>query len=353
MKMPLLWDIYMSVVSGFLFSSLKPILENKYSMISKESYFYFIGLLFNQLIILLISVWCWVEVDPNWLLLYTSNPENLGTVIHLIYGMFPFYYTLPYLVNLGLRKIDKARFSFLLVQTSWLIFTIIIFPGFITLFGANDIILNTQTRDYPTQFIWALNDYPNKNTLWFLPLDFRLFFIMFFVLVLIIIIFFQILAIQIARTNFFLGKKASREKSQIIKSFLTSRLLDLTNKQIISTAKRDYRFLTFLNNFKAKIQFTVLNSSINRFLVFNGTSSIVYAKGRIQNPDGELIFRSINDAFNFIKNFGDMYEGMVENRFEIRGNLNILLKYQFLTNFFNPKQKKINNLKQKIISKYN
>ncbi len=351
--MPLLWDIYMSVVSGFLFSSLKPILENKNNIKLKESFFYFIGLLFNQLIILLISVWCWVEVDPNWLLLYTINPENVGSAVHLIYGLFPFYYTIPYLINLGLRKVNKARFSFLLVQTSWLIFTIIIFPSFITLFGADDTILNTQTRDYPAQFIWSLYDYPNKNALWFLPLDFHLFFLMFFVLVLIIMIIFQILAIQIARTNFFSGKNAYKEKTPKIKSFLTARLLDLTNKQIISTAKRDYRFLTFLNNFNAKIQFTVANSSINRFLVFNGTGSIVYAKGRIQNPDGELIFRSINDAFNFIKNFGDMYEGMVENRFEIRGNLNILLKYQFLTNFFNPKQKKINNLKQKIISKYN
>ncbi len=351
--MPLAWDIYMSIVSGFLFSSLKPVIENKYNLKLKESYFFFIGLLFNQSIILLISVWCWVEIDPNWLLLYTGNPEFLGSFVHLIYGFFPFYYSMPYMVNLTLHKIKKSRFSFLIVQTSWLLFTLIILPHFVILFAGNDTVLNTHANDYPAQFLWWLTDFPNKNALWILPIDLKTFFLTFFILVIIIMTSFQIIAIQIARTNFFNNVKTSRDKGSKIKTFLAAKLLDLTNKTIINTAKKDYRFFSFLKNYKAKIQFTIRGDSINRFLVFDGNGGIIYARGRIPHPDAELIFRSVDDAYNFIKNFGDIYDGMIENRFEMRGNLNVLLKYQFLTNFFNPKKKKIDELKQKIISKLN
>ena len=53
------------------------------------------------------------------------------------------------------------------------------------------------------------------------------------------------------------------------------------------------------------------------------------------------MYRSAEDLFVFYKSFGDISEGLVENRFEMFGNLNLLFKYGFLTNYINPKIKKI------------
>ena len=83
-------------------------------------------------------------------------------------------------------------------------------------------------------------------------------------------------------------------------------------------------------------------------MVFDGKGGITYSKGKIENPDATIIYRSVKDLFIILKNFGDIYEGMLESRFELRGNLNVLFKYQFLTNYYNPKVKKIKNISEKL-----
>ena len=131
-------------------------------------------------------------------------------------------------------------------------------------------------------------------------------------------------------------------------------MIDLFNNLIMKKARKDYRFRVFTQDFKAKIQISIKDDSINRYITFDGDGGITYSQGKTSDPDGVIIFRSIKDATLFIRNFGDIYEGMLENRFETKGNINILLKYIFLTSFINPKKKiNIEGLNQEVINEFN
>jgi hypothetical protein len=123
--------------------------------------------------------------------------------------------------------------------------------------------------------------------------------------------------------------------------FLGKLLLDYSHKKLIKLNNEDPLFHKFVSNFKGKIIISTENNEIKRSLIFNGNGNIKYIKKRVNEPDASLIFNSIKDLYKFFRNYGDVYEGMLENRFKIRGNSNILFKYQFLTNYFNPKKKKI------------
>ena len=49
----------------------------------------------------------------------------------------------------------------------------------------------------------------------------------------------------------------------------------------------------------------------NKIIVFKGEKGIYYMNGRVDNPDSTIIYRSVKDLFIFLKNFGDIYEGML------------------------------------------
>jgi len=343
--MPILWDIGLCVVSGFFLSSLKPLFKNTIATKLKNRRLYLIGLLFTLFVNLLISVWCWIEVDPNWLVLYWFDPQIIASAVWVIYALFPLYYTIAYWINLRLIRNDKSRYSLLIVASGWSIFTILVYPDFITLFKGNDVA--TLSVDYPAQLIFFLTSYPPKNALWILPFNYGFFFFVFYILVTGMIFLIEYMAIQIARKDFY--KIPSETPSRLL-LFLTNIFMDLSNKLIIRKSKKDYRFRQFVKNFEAKIQFSTKDDYIYKFLVFDGKGGITYAKGKLDNPDATLMYRSVRDLFIVLKNFGDVYEAMLENRFELFGNLNILFKYQFLTNCFNPKAKKMPGLKQKILA---
>jgi hypothetical protein len=118
-------------------------------------------------------------------------------------------------------------------------------------------------------------------------------------------------------------------------------LLDYSNKKIIKLNEENPIFHKFLSNFKAKINIFTKNNEVTRSLTFDGNGGVSYEKNKVEEPDASLIFNSNKDFYKFIRSFGDVYEGMLENRFQLRGNLNVLFKYQFLTNFYNPKKDKI------------
>jgi len=123
--------------------------------------------------------------------------------------------------------------------------------------------------------------------------------------------------------------------------FLGKLLLDYSHKKLIKLNNEDPLFHNFVSNFKGKIIISTENNEIKRSLIFNGNGNIKYTKKKVNEPDASFIFNSIKDLYKFFRNYGDVYEGMLENRFKIRGNSNILFKYQFLTNYFNPKKEKI------------
>ncbi|TFF99496.1 MAG: hypothetical protein EU541_04780 [Promethearchaeota archaeon] len=118
-------------------------------------------------------------------------------------------------------------------------------------------------------------------------------------------------------------------------------LLDYSNNKIIKLNKKNPLFHRFVLNFKAKINIYTKKDEITRSLVFDGNGKISYNKYKVEEPDSSLIFNSSQDLYKFMRSFGDVYEGMLENRFHLRGNLNVLFKYQFLTNFYNPRRDKI------------
>ena len=118
-------------------------------------------------------------------------------------------------------------------------------------------------------------------------------------------------------------------------------LLDYSNKKIIKLNEENHLFHKFMSNFEAKINIFTENNEVTRSLVFDGNGEVSYHKNKVEEPDASLIFNSNKDFYKFIRSYGDVYEGMLENRFQLRGNLNVLFKYQFLTNFFNPKRDKI------------
>jgi len=126
-------------------------------------------------------------------------------------------------------------------------------------------------------------------------------------------------------------------------SVLSKLILGFSINKMIKLSKKDPLFKKLLGNFQAVIKITSKDEYFKRIIEFNGNGNVSYKKA-LKNEeveDASLIFRSVKDMFIFLKNFGDIHEGMLENRFELSGNLNILLKYQFLTNYYNPKKKKI------------
>jgi hypothetical protein len=118
-------------------------------------------------------------------------------------------------------------------------------------------------------------------------------------------------------------------------------LLDYTHKKLINLNEKDPIFQKFVANFKGTINIYTEGNEITRCLIFDGEGHIEYAKRKTSDADAALIFNTITDLYKFFRSYGDVYEGMLENRFKIRGNSNILFKYQFLTNYFNPKKEKI------------
>ncbi|MHA1791754.1 MAG: hypothetical protein ACTSVI_03855 [Promethearchaeota archaeon] len=191
--MPIAWDAWFCVVTGFGFSSLPYLLEDHLDKKIKAGWIYFFGLLMTQFLNVTVSVWCWTDVDQNWLLLYTMDPGIFGNAVHLIYVTFPLIYSLSFAFNSYLIKTKKNFAGLFFVATTWIIFTCCVAPGFFTLFSGDDTSLHSI--DYPPQLIWNLTSYPDKNALWAFPLDLRAFFIMFTIIVIGLLVIFEILGV--------------------------------------------------------------------------------------------------------------------------------------------------------------
>ena len=136
-----------------------------------------------------------------------------------------------------------------------------------------------------------------------------------------------------------------KDPSKALK-FFSKKLLDISNNRIISKAKKDPFFNQFVENFNASIQFSTKEGLINTYIIFNGNGGIEYAEGVLDNPDATIIYRSVKDMYIMYRSFGDISEGLVENRFLMKGNLNVLFKYGFFINYINPKVKKIKPTKK-------
>jgi hypothetical protein len=206
--MPIIWDIGLSIVAGFAFSSLKPMIKNARGKDVNENYFLVLGLLFNQVVIVLVSVFAWVVIDPNWLVLYWMNPADIGTAVHFIYLLFPFFFIGAYELNAMLYKRNLGRYAMLAVASIWVIFTLVIWPDFTTLFKGDDIAVHGI--DYPPQALWNVTQFPTGNALWFLPMNIGTFFLFFSFIVIALLIVLEGMAIVIALTNF-LSKKPHKE----------------------------------------------------------------------------------------------------------------------------------------------
>ena len=202
----------MAAVMGFVFSSVSPILKNKFKKTKPNDWLPFLlGLAFTQLVIVGISVWCWDNVDRNWLVLYSFDPNNLGIGAYFLYMLFPLIYIGTYQINKLLHQQRMARSSLFIAATSWLLFTLIIFPDFVTLFKGNDIPMHGI--DYPPQVLWNLTQFPAGNAYWFLPFDYGTFFMFFFFIATSIVVGIELLGILLAAKNNFLPRSSSNPQA--------------------------------------------------------------------------------------------------------------------------------------------
>ena len=128
--------------------------------------------------------------------------------------------------------------------------------------------------------------------------------------------------------------------------FVTSKFLDFSNKQIVRLSKKDNLFAYLIEEFDAGIQISTQDGKINRYLIFDGKGGCIYRKGKLDNPDASAIYTSVKDLFLYLKDFGDLKEGIKHNRLKLQGNMNVLLKLEFLTNYFNPNRNLDKTLKK-------
>jgi hypothetical protein len=98
------------------------------------------------------------------------------------------------------------------------------------------------------------------------------------------------LGISIARKN---TVNETPEKPSRFLVFLTATILDLSNKLIARTAKKDYRYRRFVESFEAKIQLSTKDGYIHRFLVFDGEGGFTYCKGILEDADATVTFTSV------------------------------------------------------------
>jgi hypothetical protein len=124
-----------------------------------------------------------------------------------------------------------------------------------------------------------------------------------------------------------------------ILSFLSKLMLGYSIRKLIKLSKKNEIFRRLIGDFKAIVKISTREGLLTRYIVFHGDGNVTFSKNKRRfEADAGIIFKTISDLFIFLRNYGDIHEGMMENRFELSGNLNILLRYQFLTNFTNPKR---------------
>jgi len=147
--------------------------------------------------------------------------------------------------------------------------------------------------------------------------------------------------------------KKLRKITSWFKILLTKKLLDFSNKLIIKRAKKDLGYRQFVDNFQAILQFSTQDDRIHRYIIFKGNGEICYEKGKAPDPDATILYHSVNDMYKVLVSFGDISKAILNYRFELKGNLYIIFKYQFLTSYYNPKLKKIPKLKKKLLASVN
>ena len=196
--MPLLWDVMLSIVSGFIFSSFRPILKNKFKKDVNDFLFFALGLAFNQIVDAGISVWCWEVGLRDWLMLYWISPSVIGDAIYFIYALFPLFFVVSYEINRFLYEKNMNRYLLFGVTTVWFIFTLIVWQDFVML---RNWTVNGVT--YPDQYLWNVTSFPAGNAAWFLPMTDGMFFQSFFLIVVFFLISFEAIAIISAAKNFF------------------------------------------------------------------------------------------------------------------------------------------------------
>ena len=196
--MPLLWDVMLSFVSGFLFSSFQPLLNNRFHKNVNDTWFFVLGLVFNQIVDAGISVWCWVVGLQDWLMLYWISPSIIGDAVYFIYALFPLFFVIAYEINQILYRKKMGRYMLFVVTTAWVGFTFIVWPDFVTL--KNWVVNNAVA---PPQFLWNVTVYPEGNAAWFLPMNDGMFFQSFFLIVIFFLIAFEAIAVISAVKNFY------------------------------------------------------------------------------------------------------------------------------------------------------
>jgi hypothetical protein len=123
-------------------------------------------------------------------------------------------------------------------------------------------------------------------------------------------------------------------------------LYDLLIRSFITASKTNAVFRGLIGDFNATINIYTKDLSVARCLIINGgdegSNSV---KHLVDEPDAEIIFNSPKEMILTLLFIIDIYQDLVDDTIEIKGNPNIIYRYLFLINYLNPLVQKI-KLKQ-------
>ena len=131
----------------------------------------------------------------------------------------------------------------------------------------------------------------------------------------------------------------------LIKFWIIKKFFDLSNKMIIKRAKKDNFLANTTNNAHFTVQVCVKDSRFSRYMIFKGKEGIEYHKGKIDNPDGEVVFISKKQFYKIgiktLKTDIPIFVGYVKGKVDFKGNLNVLSCYSYMRKYVNPFMKQM------------
>jgi len=123
-------------------------------------------------------------------------------------------------------------------------------------------------------------------------------------------------------------------------------LYDLLIRSFITASKTNPVFKSLIGDFNATINIYTKDRSVMRCLIIDGSlegsSSL---KHLAEHPDAEIIFNSPREMIFTLLFIIDIYQDLVDDTIQIKGNPNVIYRYLFLVTYLNPLVQKI-KLKQ-------
>ena len=126
-----------------------------------------------------------------------------------------------------------------------------------------------------------------------------------------------------------------------VSGHIAALLYDLLIRTFINESKTNTVFRGLIGDFKACINIYTKDGSVQRCLIINGEDGSNSLKHLAENPDAEIIFNSPKEMILTLLFIIDVYQDLVDDTIQIKGNPNVIYRYLFLITYLNPLVQKI------------